>query len=364
MNQIVNMAYPWLEKWLSFFQDNLPSLLGALLIVLLFLGLRKYLIQYIFKWIKRWTSNKESYYPRIIDAVESPLRLFILVVGIFLALRILPLSIVADAAIVKIFRSVVIVIIGWAVFRFSKTESLISREIQERLDVDEILVPILSKVLHFIIIALVIVMISNEWNYDINGFIAGLGLGGLAIDLAAQDALANIFGGMVIILEKPFTIGDWIKTSSVEGIVETITFRSTLIRGFDQAVITVPNSTLAKEAITNYSRMGKRRIFYHLGLTYSTSVEDMQTCVNRIRKMLSEHPEIHPETIMVNFEHFGESSLDIMIYCFTNTTVWHEYLRVRQDVNLKIMAIVEDMNLRLALPTRTLYVQNESSQEI
>jgi MscS family membrane protein len=108
MNQIVNMAYPWLEKWLSFFQDNLPSLLGALLIVLLFLGLRKYLVQYIFKWIKRWTSNKESYYPRIIDAVESPLRLFILVVGIFLALRLLPLSIAADAAIVKIFRSVVI----------------------------------------------------------------------------------------------------------------------------------------------------------------------------------------------------------------------------------------------------------------
>ena len=139
---------------------------------------------------------------------------------------------------------------------------------------------------------------------------------------------------MVIILEN-LTIGDWIKPQCRRYRGDH-NICSTLIRGFDQAVITVPNSTLAKEAITNFSRMGKRRIFYHLGLTYSTSVEDMQTCVNRIRKMLSEHPEIHPETIMVNFEHFGESSLDIMIYCFTNTTVWDEYLRVRQDVNLKI----------------------------
>lgn len=365
MNQIINIAYPWVEHLLLFLYSNLHSILAALLTVVLFVAIRKFAVQYIFKWIKRWTSNSENYYPRIIDAVESPLRLFILVVGIFLALRLLPLSIAADAAIVKLFRSVIIIIIGWAVFRFSSAESLISQELQERLDVDEILIPILSKVLHFIIIALVVVMIANEWNYDINGFIAGLGLGGLALALAAQNALANIFGGLIIILEKPFTIGDWIKTPSVEGTVETITFRSTLVRGFDQAIITVPNSALANEAITNFSRMGKRRIFYHLGLTYSTTVEEMQTCVSRIRKMLHDHPEIHPETVMVNFEHFGESSLDIMIYCFTNTTVWHEYLRVREDVNLKIMAIVDDMNLTIAYPSRTLYWgDNAAPQEI
>lgn len=355
MNQIINSAYPLIEYWLSVLHNSLYSIVGAILTVLLFIALRKLVVQYIFKWIRRWSSESEEYYTRIIDALEPPLRFLILIVGIFLALRLLPLSIAADAAIVKLFRSGIIFIIGWAVFRFCSAESLISQELRERLELDEILLPILSKVLRFIIIALVVVMIANEWNYDINGFIAGLGLGGLALALAAQNVLANMFGGMVIILEKPFTIGDWIKTPRVEGTVETITFRSTLVRGFDQALVTVPNSSLANEAITNYSRMGKRRIFYHLSLTHSTSVEEMQACVNRIRKMLNDHPEIHPETVMVNFEKFGESSLDIMIYCFTNTTIWNEYLRVREDVNLKIMAIVEDMNLHLAYPSRTLY---------
>jgi hypothetical protein len=150
--------------------------------------------------------------------------------------------------------------------------------------------------------------VANEWGYDVNGFIAGLGLGGLALALAAQNALANLFGGLIIILEKPFSIGDWIATPSVEGTVETITFRSTLIRGFDQAVITVPNATLANEPITNHTRMGKRRIFYYLGLSYATTGQEMETCVKRIRQMLNDHPDIHKETIMVNFESFGHDS--------------------------------------------------------
>ena len=351
------MIHVWVTNWLSY--EHLYSISAALLIVVLFTLVRKYVVQYIFKLIRRWTSDSDKVYPRIIDALEAPLRLFILVVGIFLALRILPLTITADAAILKLFRSAIILIIGWAIYKFCSPESIISREVQERLDVDEILIPILSKVIHFIIIALVIVIVATEWGYDVNGFIAGLGLGGLALALAAQNALANLFGGLVIILEKPFSIGDWIATPSVEGTVETITFRSTLVRGFDQAVITVPNATLANEPITNHTRMGRRRIFYYLGLSFATTGQEMETCVNRIRQMLNDHPEIHPQTIMVNFEKFGDSRLDIMIYCFTNTTVWSEYLEVREDVNLKIMAIVTDMGLSLAVPSRVLYHENK-----
>ncbi|MFY9120087.1 MAG: mechanosensitive ion channel family protein [Syntrophomonadaceae bacterium] len=357
MEQLINMIHVWVEYWLSY--DHLYSILAALLIVVLFTLVRKYVVQYIFKWIRRWTSDSDNFYPRIIDALEAPLRLFIMVVGIFLALRVLPLSIMVDAAMLKLFRSAIILILGWAIYKFSSPESIISKEVRERLDVDEILIPILSKVLRFIIIALVIVIVANEWGYDVNGFIAGLGLGGLALALAAQNALANLFGGLIIILEKPFSIGDWIATPSVEGTVETITFRSTLIRGFDQAVITVPNATLANEPITNHTRMGKRRIFYYLGLSYATTGQEMETCVKRIRQMLNDHPDIHKETIMVNFESFGDSRLNIIIYCFTNTTVWSEYLEVREDVNLKIMEIVTDMGLSLALPSRVLYHENK-----
>ena len=215
-----------------------------------------------------------------------------------------------------------------------------------------------SNLARFLIIALALVIIVQEWNYDVNGFIAGLGLGGLAFALAAKDALANIFGGIVIIMEKPFVIGDWIAVPEDEGVVENISFRSTKIRAFSHASITIPNSTLANEAITNYSRMGKRRISFNLGLTYDTPRSKVEECVRLIKQMLVEHPGIHPETILVSFDLFNESSLDIFIYCFTNTTTWSEYLEVRQDVNLKIMAILEDEGISIAFPSRSIYLEN------
>src|SRR5699024_6731493 len=126
--------------------------------------------------------------------------------------------------------------------------------------IDEILVSFLSRALQFIIIAMAISIVLQEFDYHIGGLITGLGIGGLAISLAAKDALANLFGGVVIVTEKPFTINDWIMTPSVEGTVEDISFRSTKVRTFDQALVVVPNATLANEAITNWSKMGKRRI--------------------------------------------------------------------------------------------------------
>ena len=184
---------------------------------------------------------------------------------------------------------------------------------------------------------------------SVQGLVAGLGLGGLAVSLAAKDLLANLFGGLAIVTEKHFTIGDWIETPTVEGTVEGITFRSTLVRTFDQALVTVPNSILANEAIKNWSKMGKRRITYHLGISPFTPREKIQRAVQRIREMLQNHPDIHPQTIFVYFERFGESSLDLFLYFFTKTTVWGEYLQV-EDCNLKILQILEEEGIELAFP--------------
>lgn len=338
------------------FNQNASYILGALTILALTVIMRRVLVKFVFAWIKRNLFRSGNHInEKILLAIEKPAGFLLLAIGAYLAFRFLPLSLSADAMILKIFRSVIIIVIGWSIYRLAGADSILSDEVRQKLDVDTILVPFLSKAIRFVVIALIIVMIANEFEYDVNGFIAGLGLGGLAFALAAKDALANIFGGVVIILEKPFSIGDWISTPSVEGTVESITFRSTLIRSFDEAIITVPNSTLANEPITNYTRRGKRRINYHLKLSYLTSSEQMQACVERIKQMLNNHSEIHPQTVIANFESFGESSLDIIIYCFTKTTVWNEYLEVRQDINLKIMKIMEDMNIKTALPGRTLY---------
>ena len=227
------------------------------------------------------------------------------------------------------------------------------------LKIDKILLPFLSKVIRFIIIVLALSVILQEWDYDINGFIAGLGLGGLAFALAAQQTLANLFGGIVIITDKPFSIGDWILTPSVEGTVQDINFRSTKVRTFAQAVVTIPNATLANEPITNWTRMGKRRITFNLGVTYSTPKEKLEICVQEIKNMLQKHPGIHPETIFVNFDSFGASSLDIFLYFFTKTTNWGEFLQIKEDVNLKIMSILEKEGVSIAIPSTSIYFKNE-----
>ena len=143
------------------------------------------------------------------------------------------------------------------------------------------------------------------------------------------------------------------------GIVEDINFRSTKIRTFEQAVVTVPNSTLANEPVTNWSRMDKRRITFNLRLTFDTPRDKIEKCVTDIREMLQNHPAIHPETIFVFFDSYGDSSLNIFLYFFTRTTVWEEYLRVKEDVNLRIMAIMEKEGVSVAFPSTSIYFENE-----
>lgn len=203
----------------------------------------------------------------------------------------------------------------------------------------------------------------QEWGYDVKGFITGLGLGGLAFALAAQDTLSNIFAGVVIITDKPFSIGDWIKTPDVEGTVEDINFRNTRIRTFSQALVTVPNAKLTSSTITNWSKMGKRRVTFNLGVTYGTSREKLEICVKEIKNMLEKHPDIHKETINVTFDSFGSSSLDIFLYFFTNTTNWSEFMKIKEDVNFKILCILEKEDVSVAFPSRSIYIERPPGKD-
>jgi len=183
-------------------------------------------------------------------------------------------------------------------------------------------------------------------------------LGGLAFALAAQDTAANVFGGIMIILDKPFSVGDWIYTPSVEGTVEEISFRSTKVRTFAHALVTVPNSVIANEALTNWSRMGKRRVTFKLDVKFTTPVESLQQALAKIRTMLQTHPEIHQDVIFVHFDQFTESGLGLFLYFFTRTTKWGEFLQVKEDVNFKILEILREEGVEIALPGRSIYVEN------
>ncbi|OIJ18722.1 mechanosensitive ion channel protein [Anaerobacillus alkalidiazotrophicus] len=349
----------WLIQW-----EDIGIAIG---IFILFHVFRKVFTKYIFKLLLRFAKKTPTeLLTNIFVAFESPVRLFFVGLGTYLSLKYLPLTQQTDAFILQMYRSFNIFLIGYGLFNLSASSSVLFQKISEKIDleVDEILLPFLSKIVRVIIIALIISVIAGEWDYDVNGFVAGLGLGGLAFALAAKDAIANLFGGVVIITEKPFSIGDWIKTPSVEGTVEDITFRSTKVRTFSQAIVTVPNSVLSNEPITNWTKMGKRRVSFHLGVTYSTPKEKLELVIRNIEELLKNHTEVDQETIFVKFDVFNDSSLDIFIYFFTKTTVWGEFLAVKEDINLKIMEILEGDGVSVAFPSRSIYIEaNERNTE-
>jgi MscS family membrane protein len=328
----------------------------AAAIFLAFLLLRKLFTRFVFKIILRLASKtKTEVDDHILRAFESPFRALVVIVGIYASLAYLPLTAHQDLLLVKFLRLGLIVLTTWGLYNLADNYSF--ETIGRKFAFDRTLTSFLAKILRFVIIALAVSVIVQELGYNINGLIAGLGLGGLAFALAAKDTLANIFGGVIIIVDKPFSVGDWIYTPSVEGTVEEVSLRSTKVRTFANALVTVPNSELVNQPITNWSRMKKRRITFHLGVTYTTPQDKLKKCVQTIRSMLETHPDIHQETIFVRFDRFGDSSLDIFLYFFTNTTVWSEYLAVKEEINFKILEILEREGVSVAFPSRSIYFE-------
>ncbi len=195
--------------------------------------------------------------------------------------------------------------------------------------------------------------------YSISGILAFGGVGGIAIGFAAKDLLANFFGGLMIYLDRPFKVGDWIRSSdrSIEGTVENIGWRLTRIRTFDKRPLYVPNSIFNNISVENPSRMTNRRIKETLGIRYDDA-DKMATIIEQVKAMLKNHPDIdNNQTLIVNFNSFAASSLDFFIYTFTKTTDWILFHEIKQDVLLKIVEIIEHNGAEFAFPTSTLHLQ-------
>lgn len=347
----------------AFMKVDLMKVFLAFSVVLMSLLLKKVFANVILKNIKKLTSKtKTQVDAKIIWAIEKPAEFLFIVIGIYSAVGILGIPEQLEFFISALFRSIIAVSVFWALYRGAEIVTYLISKIVRKSGgfLDPILISFIQNSMRVVIVILAFIAVVQEWDYDVAGLLAGLGLGGLAFALAAQDTVANLFGGILIMLDRPFTIGDWIRTSEVEGTVEEIGFRSTKVRTFAHAIVVVPNSRLSKEGITNWSKMGKRQLAFTLGLTYSTTMEQMEECLEKIREMLRSHPEIDEEIIFAYFQKFGDSSLDIMIYCFTKTTKWEEFLKAQEDVNLKIMKILRDLNLSVAFPSRSIYIEKDN----
>ncbi|MBS4201881.1 mechanosensitive ion channel family protein [Bacillus sp. FJAT-49732] len=331
-------------EYLNTHQD-LKNILISIAILLFFLLLRKIFAKYVFTLFLKLTSKAPSkLFSNIWIAFEKPMQWFFIILGIYIAAHYFPYFEQGDQLFISLVKSAIISLIAWGLINLSGSSSLLFTRINKRynIEIDNILIPFLSKAIRVIIVALAISVIAEEFNYSVSGFVAGLGLGGLAFALAAKDALANLFGGIIIITEKPFTIGDWISTPSVEGKVEDISFRSTKVRTFTQALVTVPNATLADQPITNWSKMGKRQISFSLKLPLDTPKEKLERTIQRLEEILKGYPAIHPDSIHVTFDKYMVDGYEIFLYFFTTSTEWGEYLKVKEDINYKILDILKN----------------------
>ena len=202
-------------------------------------------------------------------------------------------------------------------------------------------------------------IILQALGFSVSGVLAFGGLGGIAVGFAAKDLLSNFFGGLMIFLDRPFGVGDWIRSPDrdIEGTVESLGWRLTTIRTFDKRPLYVPNAAFLSIAVENPSRMSHRRIYETIGVRYDDA-NQIQTIVERVKAMLEQHPDIDSsQTLMVNFNQFSPSSLDFFIYCFTKTTVWTEYHAVKEDVLMKAYELITHLGAEVAFPTQTLHLQ-------
>ncbi|MBX2822039.1 MAG: mechanosensitive ion channel family protein [Rhodothermaceae bacterium] len=225
--------------------------------------------------------------------------------------------------------------------------------------IDDLLVPMLRKSLKLFLAIIAGVWIIQNLGYSVTSIVASLGIGGLALALAAQDTVSNFFGSVVVFTDKPFQVGDWVELDGVEGTIEEVGFRTTRIRQFDKAMVVIPNKMFTTTPIRNYSQRSIRRIKMTVGLSYETSSSKMQDFLAGARKLLEEHPVIDQNFHFVHFVEFADSSLNVQFYCFTSTSVWVEWLKARENLMLQIMDLVEELGLEMAFPTRTVYLRDE-----
>lgn len=300
----------------------------------------------------------------IVAALAAPAQYLIWVVGVMLALGFTQLT--ASESLWKVLQTgrsiLVIVIIAWFFLRLIShgCTALEAHSGTKRFDAGA--VDAVSKLLRLVIVIIALLMLMQTLGVSIAGLLTFGGIGGIAIGFAAQDMLANFFGGLMIYLDKPFKRGEWIRSPDreLEGIVEEIGWRVTRIRNFDSRPLYVPNSAFSSVAIENVSRMTNRRIYETIGVRYDDATA-VNGIVDDVRSYLQGHTGIdQDQTLVVSFTAFAPSSLDFFIFCYTKTCAGPEYHKVKQEVMLHILSIIEKHGAECAFPTTTLHLANAS----
>ena len=317
--------------------------------------------------IKRLEKTPNPWDDALLESLRKPLSLLIWVVGISFAAEFLSAKTSSSLLeYIDTLRNIgIVIIITWFFVRLIKNaEDNIVKSRQARgVSVDITTLNAMAKLLRLSVIITATLVMLQTLGVSISGVLAFGGVGGIAVGFAAKDLLANFFGGLMIYLDRPFSVGDWVRSPDreIEGTVENIGWRLTLIRTFDKRALYVPNSVFANIAVENPSRMLNRRIYEKIGIRYE-DMHRMPDIIKKVETMLRAHSAIDSQlTLMVNFDSFAPSSLEFFIYTFTKTTVWTEFHQIKQDILFKISEIIADFGAEIAYPTSTLFIHKEST---
>ena len=352
----------FLEVWNEgIFGLNASEIIIGFIIFLVFYVLRRLFARFIISKLNKLvsrTSNKID--NTVVEVIEGPLKFLPIVLGFFIATSYIELSIEVQNFIDLLNRTLITVFIFWLLHQLVIPFSYIIKNFEDK--ISKPLVNWTLKGLEIIIIVLGTVAVLELWGIKVGPVIAGLGLFGVAVALGAQDLFKNLISGIMILMEKRFTIGDVILVSNeVEGVVEQIGFRSTLVRRFDSTPVMIPNYKFAEQSVTNYSRRHHRRIRWLIGLEYKTNVDQLKKIRDQISTLIKGNKDFAKNEnsgFFVRIDSFSDSSIDMLVQAFTVTNDWSEFLKIKEELAVSIIEIVESNKAGFAFPSQSLYVES------
>lgn len=354
-----------MERIINFFTNitsiQIMDIIIAVAIIMffrIFSSGMSYIIIRMFKFkAKNSKKIKES-------AFYHPLRIFFSILGVYLAVLFLqePLNINEKAmnVVTKIFEIVSVIVFSKGIAESFTPKSSLAKRIKQRTGKgeDDNVFDFALKTIRGIIYVIAGFIVITLLGVNLNGLVAGLGIGGVIVTLAAQDTAKNLFGGLVIFLDKPFVVGDWIQMDNFEGTVEDITFRSTRVRTFENSLVNIPNSIISNSSIINWSKMEKRRYKTNLCLELNTPLEKLESFKKKVEKMLESRDAIFDDSIIVKFDEIKDNGINVLICSYTDSVDYPSYLAEREDINYKIMRILQEEGIELAYDTKTVHVKN------
>ncbi len=362
------------NAWIEYMVDRLPAVFKKKLLnlalwqiagvfVLLFIGL---LVRRLAEWfienfaqrlVKRTRTRWDE---KILEVSSRPVGLILMTLTYSALYSNLQFGVTTNMVIRVALQVLLYFGIIWWLYRLVDVLELYLKSITSKTEtkLDDQLVPLLRKTLKIFIVTLGTIFALQNLNVNVTSLLTGLGLGGLAFALAARDTLANFFGSVTIFLDKPFQVGDWIITGDIEGTVEEVGFRSTRIRTFYNSLVSVPNAKIADAAIDNMGARQYRRIKMLLGLTYSTTAEQMQAFVEGIRAIVQANPYTRKDFYEIHFYEYGDFSLNVLLYVFLKVNSWSEELRERHNILLEILRLANEIGVEFAFPTQTIHVDS------